>query len=505
MIKSSFAVVTLLAVSLTSALTVNERNLARRDLVDSEKLRSQITPEALLQHAQVLQNFAFATPERNRLVGGVAHNQSVQYFYDTLTGLGDYYNVTLQPFSVLAYTAGNFSLNVDGAPAPANVGLFEYSPNGNVTESLVPVANLGCSAEDYSADVAGKVALISRGECAFGDKSALAGSAGAVGAIIYNNVAGEIGSGTLGPPPNPNGNYVPTVGVNLATGTGWLEAIQGGANVTATIVVDGSVTETRFTNNVIAETKGGNHSDVVFFGAHSDSVAAGPGINDNGSGSIALLEIAKQLVEFDVNNAVRFAWWSAEEEGLLGSEHWVTTASQEELEKVRLYLNFDMIASPNYALNAYDGDGSTFGEVGPPGSAEAEKLFHDYFASVGLNSTDSEFNGRSDYGPFLEVGIASGGIDTGAEGIKTEEEAEKFGGEAGVAYDVNYHQAGDTIDNLAHDAFEANTKAIAHAAAVYGASFESLPPKGAVQKVAARSADVAKKPLKIWKGDWLIA
>ena len=142
----------------------------------------------------------------------------------------------------------------------------------------------------------------------------------------------------------------------------------------ASVVVDGSVTELAFTNNIIAETKCGNHDDVLFLGAHSDSVAVGPGINDDGSGrywfqlsdssfhvnhndSVALLEVAKQLAlaGSQVNNAVRFAWWSAEEAGLLGSEYWVASALQEELEKIRLYLNFDMIASPNFALNVYDG------------------------------------------------------------------------------------------------------------------------------------------------------
>ncbi|KAG7091941.1 hypothetical protein E1B28_008333 [Marasmius oreades] len=501
MITSSFAVFAILAVSAANALAVNESNLGRRHLVDSKKLRSQIKLEALLEHAKVLQGFAFATPERNRLIGSVAHNQTVQYIHDTLTHLGDHYDVTLQPFSVIAHTGGNYSLTIDGAPT--NASLFEYSPNGSITELLVPVANLGCEAGDYSDAVVGKVALISRGDCMFGEKSKMARAAGATGAIIHNNVEGEISSGTLGPPSSPAAtDYVPTVGVSLAAGTAWRQAIEGGATITANIVVEGSVFEERSTNNVVAETKGGNHSDVVFFGAHSDSVSAGPGINDNGSGSIALLEIAKRLIRFDVNNAVRFAWWSAEEQGLLGSEHWVTTASQEELEKIRLYLNFDMIASPNYALNAYDGDGSTFGIAGPPGSAETEKLFHEYFASVGLNSTAAEFSGRSDYGPFLDVGIACGGLDTGAEKLKTEEEVQLFGGEAGVAYDVNYHGAGDTIDNLAQDAFEYNAKAIAHAVAVYGASFKILPPKGPVQTVARRNIDAGRK---VWKGDWLIA
>lgn len=229
---------------------------------------------------------------------------------------------------------------------------------------------------------------------------------------------------------------------------------------------------------MIAQTKGGDPNNVLVLTAHTDSVDAGPGINDNGSGSIGLLETALQLAKFSVNNAIRFVWVSAEEFGLLGSTYYVSQLSTEELGKIRLNLNFDMIASPNYIYSIYDGDGSAFGTSGPAGSAEAERLFEDYFRDVaGLNTVESEFDGRSDYGPFLDAGIPTGGLFTGAEGIKTAEEQGLFGGEAGVAYDVNYHGAGDNVSNLDLTAFEENAKAIAHSVGTYGSSFESLPPK----------------------------
>lgn len=238
-----------------------------------------------------------------------------------------------------------------------------------------------------------------------------------------------------------------------------------------------SILENRTTINVIAQTKNGDPNNVIMVGAHADSVDAGPGINDNGSGSIGILEVALNLAKYRTNNAVRFAWWSAEEFGLLGSEYYVRTLPKEEQDKIRLYLNFDMIASPNYFYGIYDGDGSGFNISGPPGSAEAEKLFEDYFKEKYIPSQPTEFSGRSDYGPFLEVGIAAGGLFTGAEVIKTPEEAIKYGGEAGVAYDVNYHKAGDNVANLNLDAFLVNSKAIAHAVATYATSFASLPPK----------------------------
>ena len=134
------------------------------------------------------------------------------------------------------------------------------------------------------------------------------------------------------------------------------------------------------------------------------------------------------------------------------------------------------MASPNFAYQIYDGDGSAFGESGPPGSAEAEAAFQSYFThEAGLNYTSIEFDGRSDYGPFLAAGVAAGGIAAGAEGIKTAEEAEMFGGQAGVAYDVNYHAAGDNVSNLNMGCWIQMTKAIAHMTATYARSFDSLP------------------------------
>lgn len=126
-------------------------------------------------------------------------------------------------------------------------------------------------------------------------------------------------------------------------------------------------------------------------------------------------------------------------------------------------------------LGIYDGDGSAFNLSGPSGSAELEKTFQDFFVSKNLTSVAAAFTGRSDYAAFIENGIPAGGIFTGAEVLKTEAEAALFGGEAGVAYDVNYHQAGDTIDNLALDAYLLNTKGIADSVAKYATSFDSLP------------------------------
>lgn len=161
----------------------------------------------------------------------------------------------------------------------------------------------------------------------------------------------------------------------------------------------------------------------------------------------------------------------------MGAAYYVSQLTQAEKDKQRLVLDYDMMASPNFAYQIYDGDGSAFNASGPAGSAEAEHEFAAFFDSQGLGHTEIEFDGRSDYGPFLEAGIAAGGIACGAEMLKTEEEVVLFGGEAGVAYDINYHSAGDDVANLNGTAWKVMSSAIAHMTAVYAVSWDTIPPR----------------------------
>ncbi|KAK0105025.1 hypothetical protein ONS96_004430 [Cadophora gregata f. sp. sojae] len=355
------------------------------------------------------------------------------------------------------------------------------TPAGNPSGALVNVANVGCDAADYPATLAGKIALISRGTCPFAQKAELAKVAGAIGTIIYNNVAGNL-DGTLGGP----GNFVPTVGITQEAG---LALVSSGGTAFLNVIVT-----VENTYNVIAETKGGDHNNVIMVGAHTDSVQAGPGINDNGSGTIGIFEVALKLTAFSVNNAVRFGWWSGEEEGLLGAEHYVAGLTEEEAAKIRLYLNFDMIASPNFIYQIYDGDGSAFGISGAPGSAEVEKLWEDYFKNdVDIATAPTAFDGRSDYGPFLDAGIAAGGLTSGADEVKTAADVAIWGGTAGAILDPNYHTAKDTLENLNVGVWIQMTKGIAHAVATYARSFASLPPKGAKRSVEKRDVTFQRK------------
>ncbi|KAF2217547.1 hypothetical protein CERZMDRAFT_63702 [Cercospora zeae-maydis SCOH1-5] len=453
--------------------------------VNSKKLQNAIKESALKKKARELERAAYSTTERNRVFGSPGHENTLKFIESYLEKEDDYFEYRRQEFVEL-YSQGSGTFSAGGTEYPLNVFTYSTSTDGVVDAPIVAVANLGCNATDYPAEVSGAIALISRGACTFAVKATNAKAAGAVGAVIYNNVPGSI-AGTLG----GTGDYAPVGGISQENAT----TIQAALPLNGQLEID-SITENRTTYNIIADSKSGDKNNVVVIGAHSDSVFAGPGVNDDGSGTIGILETAIQLSKkkYTLKNALRVCWWSAEEYGLLGSEYYVANLPEEERSKIALYLNFDMIASPNWQYALYDGDASTFsnttGVVIPPGSDKIEHFFEDWFREQGIPTKDSEFNGRSDYGPFIapDVGIPAGGIFTGAEALKTEEEVALWGGQAGVAYDPNYHLVGDNYTNLAFEPFLINTKAIAASVAKYTMDTSDIPPRTSGAKVKTRGA-----------------
>ncbi|MCG8363652.1 MAG: M28 family peptidase, partial [Pseudanabaenales cyanobacterium] len=155
--------------------------------------------------------------------------------------------------------------------------------------------------------------------------------------------------------------------------------------------------------------------------------------------------------------------WGAEELGLLGSQDYVDNLSESELQEIDLYLNFDMIASPNFVYFIYDGDDSNGvgAGPGPEGSAEIEQQFERFYTDRGISFKGTDFSGRSDYAAFIEFGIPAGGLFTGAGDVKTEEEVAIWGGTAGDPYDPCYHLACDTFENVSLEALAVNSDAIA--------------------------------------------
>jgi aminopeptidase Y len=380
------------------------------------------------------------------------HLATIDYIYSTIAGLGDYYEISNQTFNAVVGNVFEWRL-VLGDTEPESVLPFALSPPTSKKDAvfgpLVLVANDGCDASDYPADTKGAIALIKRGVCPFGQKSERAGRAGAIAAVIYNHEKGSM-TGTLG---QPSAYHVATFGISDEDAKSYIEKLEQGKIIPSSAYMD-SIVSNAPTTNIVAQTKGGDPDNCVMLGGHSDSVAAGPGINDDGSGSLTLLEIATRLVNYRVNNCVRFAWWSGEEEGLLGSTYYVSQLSEEENLKIRLFMDYDMLASPNYAYQIYNATDA----ANPVGSEGLRDLYIQYYEDHGKNYSFIPFDGRSDYQAFIENGIPGGGIATGAEGVKTDEEAAMFGGTAGDWYDPCYHQLCDTVQNLALDAWEFNSK-----------------------------------------------
>ncbi|KAI9048281.1 hypothetical protein LZ554_008076 [Drepanopeziza brunnea f. sp. 'monogermtubi'] len=477
--QSLGAAVLAFATASSAAVTVSPHHVevrAAKPLVESNKLRRLMTRSALLAKAKTLEGIAYATPGRNRIIGSPGHENTVAWITGILDQYKDYYTYYLQPFGLSVGAGATLSLGGVSTEAFA----VDLAPAGNVSAPVVVVADLACELANFPADTAGKIALVLRGDCQSGIKAHNAYLSGAVGMIVYNNDVGTLEGYSLQILVGTGGPYVPTAGITEAEGLALVARLNAGEQVVASF---STKTRNIITNNIVAETIEGDHDNVINISGHSDSVAAGPGINDNGSGTISILEVAIHLTNFTVNNAVRFSWWTAEESGLLGATYYVSVQPQSELDKIRLMLDFDMMASPNYAFQIYDGDGSAFEEAGPSGSGEAELEFQRFFTEeMGQNFTQIPFDGRSDYGPFLDAGVATGGIACGAEGVKTVEEQAMFGGQAGVWYDVNYHGVGDNASNVDVGAWIIMTKAIAHMTATFARSFELLPAKTEAKK-----------------------
>ena len=146
---------------------------------------------------------------------------------------------------------------------------------------------------------------------------------------------------------------------------------------------------------------------------------------------------------------IRFGWWGAEEEGLIGSNYYAENLTEDEVGKIDVMLDYDMLSSPNYARLVYDGDGSEGDNpAGPEGSGTVEEVFREWFASKRQPVVGIPFDGRSDYVGFTNRGIPAGGVFAGAEGVKTANQERIFGGDAGSWYDPCYHQACDDITTV---------------------------------------------------------
>jgi Zn-dependent M28 family amino/carboxypeptidase len=441
----------------------------------------------LREHVTELQRIA----TRNggtRLAGTPGYDASARYVAGRIRAAG--YRVALQEFtfqlvfdrrppSLRGLDAGTWSYR-----AERDYATLAYSGSGRVQARVVAVDLLvpsprtnastsGCEASDFAGFPRGAVALVQRGTCFFRVKVENAFAAGASAVVVFNEGAGqvELFRGTLGAPQA----RIPALAASFALGNDLRNGVESGPTGVTVTLSASMVAERRRTANVVAEGASGDARNVVVVGAHLDSVAFGPGINDNGSGSALVLEAAERLAGRRTRNRLRFVWWGAEEQGLLGSRHYVRSLTPAARERIALYLNFDMVGSRNFTRFVYDGDNSSSSRRTPfpPGSAAIERVFARYYATRGLPYRETGMGG-SDHTSFAGADIPVGGLFTGADGSKSQSDADAFGGRAGAPHDPCYHRACDTISNLSWPALADAARAALHAITAFARDTSSV-------------------------------
>lgn len=441
--------------------------------VDSTRLDQMVTVEGITEHQQALQNIA----DHNggtRYTRTPGYTASAAYVKATLEKAG--YDARYEMFNmpewrenaapVLQQVSPTNKTYVAGSAADDNSPsvdfiAFEHSPTASLTNvKVVPTndivipspggATSGCEMSDFPAATSGAVSLIQRGTCAFTQKLDNAVEAGAVGVILFNEGDTAARRNALFRSASP-GYSLPAVLSSFAVGEELYNAFKAGQSPTVNLATNG-VDEEKLYPNVVAETKRGDPNHMVLLGAHLDSVPAGPGVNDDGSGTSFQLELAEQLAKAGTppRNKIRFLWFGGEEDGLVGSQYYAAHLSDAEVARTDMMLDTDMIASPNFARLVYDSDGSTFGSelAGPAGSGTIERVLTDYWSKRGMVSEPIPFDGRSDYVGFINRGIPAGGVFAGAEAPKTAAQVAKYGGVEGEQLDPCYHEDCDTYSTV---------------------------------------------------------
>ncbi|KAI2630764.1 leucine aminopeptidase 2 [Hypoxylon sp. NC1633] len=398
----------------------------------SDTLPVLVSSGSLLGHLQALQDIADAG-NGSRRTGSRGHNQTLKYIKDHLSSQG--YYVEVQHVRDLMQVKSDVTLLVD-----------------------------------YPQESLGSIVLVPAGDCSLSMKSIAAGQAGADAIIVHESTQ-------LSPSLGGHDNrHIPSARISNQV-AGYLK------NFETPLWTDIFEVSTQFEE--VSRLECGDDDKTLLVGTHTDSVEGSAGINDNASGIASLLEVATQLAKFKTGSRVKFAFWTAAEPCLLGSRHYVSRAYKEELQKIRLYLDVNMVGSPNGALKIYDGNGTVYDEKpGPHGSGQAEATLAQGFDVQGAYYRRTEVSNRSDYAPFIEANVPFAGLFSGADGFKTEDEAGAFGGEAGLQYDSNYHLPEDDISNINMTALLMNTKALAHIVGTYGKSFDGFAPQGAAGQYA---------------------
>lgn len=262
---------------------------------------------------------------------------------------------------------------------------IQNSPPGKIEAELAVVRGQGTETDFANVDVTGKIALVPRGTLLFADKAKNAANAGALAIIIYNNQSGLF-TGAL-----RDRASIPVLSLSDLQGQALIEQASKGV-VKLSIASDTAfVTQTGY--NIIGTQKG-TSGKLIVLGGHYDSVQAGPGANDNGSGVAVLLELARDLAHQDHPDTLILIAFDGEEFGLLGSQYYVSQLQTPERSRIKAMLNFDMLGAGSGPLLA--------GGDGPIGQQA-----RDLARSLGLSARNFSLgsNAGSDHEPFQRAGI----------------------------------------------------------------------------------------------------
>jgi hypothetical protein len=394
-------------------------------------------------------------PSRNS--GEPGYRASVDYVANVMRSAG--YDVTIQPykFTYYAYTspptfsevspnAHDYALSEEWNPGQSTgtTGNAQVQPVGGIIipPTDTPSSSSGCTMADFNGFVSGRIALIQRGTCNFGVKVQNAQAAGASGVIVFNEgnpgrtavFAGNLQDANNTP-------IIPTIPVaftSFDTGKHFYDTYQSGTPAVASLAIKAIVNPDADDWNVIAESKGGDPNNVLVVDAHLDAIY-GAGMLDNASGSATILDIAQKMKNVNPVNKLRFIWFGGEELGLLGSDYYVHHLSSAELNRIGYDLDADVTATPNYSIGILDPAGpdlfgrrvtATFPNRVYKPSQVSRDQFAAYFDSIGKNHIFFSPVGTDAFW-FNKMGIPAGGLLTGQDCCKTQQEVDLFGGYTG--------------------------------------------------------------------------
>jgi Zn-dependent M28 family amino/carboxypeptidase len=435
-------------------------------------LAAKVTADRMVAHLRALQGIANAN-RGTRADGTPGYDASVEYVAKALRDRG--FHVSTPQFDRLYNVSpGKPTLTVSGRTYQVDQGsmLVRTPPGGLTGPPVHPGRPSGCAVGDYPAALpAGAIAVVDDAGCSVVDKQNSAVARGAAGLIVLSAPNGQGAPPTLFGPGYFKQLTVPVAVVGL-------DGAAALAHDTAPIrLVLDAENRTISSRNVLVQTETGSPHEAIVVGAHLDSPRDGPGINDDGTGVAAVLETALHLGPLAaVNNAVRFVFWGADEDGLNGVMDYVFGMDRDQLNDIAMYLDFTMLGSPNAGYFTDDGDqsgpptpGIAFGDV-PEGSAGIERTLGGYLNLAGKRPADMPLGTMTDYHPFMVAGVPVGGLTAGASQLKTTVQARLWGGQAGAPFDPNFQSPRDTVDAVNRDALAVMGSGVAFAVGTYAES-----------------------------------